>query len=131
MAGSYQHIVDKQNNFLGDVDEELLLDNLGDTYEALEECYATERQVLLDVVAPAKAIRPLLLLLVGLPVLDAEFLKRLDGVTIPKKSAMLTDDSQAVVQCESEHLTVLLIGEIGHGIGDLHQHLKTGRASNG
>lgn len=36
MAGSYRHITDKDNKFLG-VD---YLDNLGDAYEALEECHA-------------------------------------------------------------------------------------------
>ena len=35
MAGSYRHVTDENNRFLG-VD---LLDNLGDAYEALEECY--------------------------------------------------------------------------------------------
>lgn len=36
MAGSYKHIVDKDNNFRG-VE---LLDHLGDAFEALEECHA-------------------------------------------------------------------------------------------
>ena len=35
MAGSYRHIVNVDNEFTG-VD---LIDNLGDAYEALEECY--------------------------------------------------------------------------------------------
>ncbi len=35
MAGSYAHIVDKDNNFIGIE----LIDNLGDAWEALEECY--------------------------------------------------------------------------------------------
>ena len=35
MAGSYGHIVGKDGGFRG-VD---LIDNLGDAYEALEECY--------------------------------------------------------------------------------------------
>lgn len=35
MAGSYQHIVTDKNEFRG-VE---LLDHLGDSYEALEECY--------------------------------------------------------------------------------------------
>lgn len=35
MAGSYKHIVDKDNNFKG-VE---LLDNMGDACEALEECW--------------------------------------------------------------------------------------------
>lgn len=35
MAGSYKHIVDENNQFIG-ID---LIDNLGDAYEALEECY--------------------------------------------------------------------------------------------
>lgn len=35
MAGSYQHIVNKDGSFIG-VE---LLDNLGDAWEALEECY--------------------------------------------------------------------------------------------
>ena len=35
MAGSYSHIVDGDNKFIG-VE---LIDNLGDAYEALEECY--------------------------------------------------------------------------------------------
>ena len=35
MAGSYNHIVDEHNNFIGTD----LLDNMGDAYEALEECY--------------------------------------------------------------------------------------------
>lgn len=39
MAGSYSHIVDKDNNFLGTE----LLDHLGDAYEALEECHAIIR----------------------------------------------------------------------------------------
>lgn len=35
MAGSYQHIVNGKNEFIGTD----LIDNLGDAYEALEECY--------------------------------------------------------------------------------------------
>jgi hypothetical protein len=35
MAGSYKHIVNHNNEFIG-VE---LLDHLGDAYEALEECY--------------------------------------------------------------------------------------------
>ena len=35
MAGSYRHIADDNNEFRGTD----LLDNLGDAYEALEECY--------------------------------------------------------------------------------------------
>lgn len=35
MAGSYSHIVDKDNKFKG-VE---LIENLGDAYEALEECW--------------------------------------------------------------------------------------------
>jgi len=35
MAGSYQHIVNNKNEFIG-ID---LIDNLGDAHEALEECY--------------------------------------------------------------------------------------------
>lgn len=35
MAGSYKHIVNSKNEFLG-ID---LIDNLGDAHEALEECY--------------------------------------------------------------------------------------------
>ncbi len=35
MAGSYRHITDKDNNFRG-VE---LIKNLGDAYEALEECW--------------------------------------------------------------------------------------------
>lgn len=35
MAGSYRHITDRDNNFIG-ID---LIDNLGDAHEALEECY--------------------------------------------------------------------------------------------
>lgn len=35
MAGSYRHITDSKNNFIG-VD---LLDHMGDAYEALEECW--------------------------------------------------------------------------------------------
>jgi len=35
MAGSYRHITDHNNNFIG-ID---LIDNLGDAHEALEECY--------------------------------------------------------------------------------------------
>lgn len=35
MAGSYDHIVDKEGRFIGT----RLIDNLGDAYEALEECY--------------------------------------------------------------------------------------------
>lgn len=37
MAGSYRHIVDKDNNLLSSDSNNL--DNLGDAYEALEECY--------------------------------------------------------------------------------------------
>ena len=37
MAGSYRHIVDNENNLL--LSGEAHLDNLGDAYEALEECY--------------------------------------------------------------------------------------------
>ena len=39
MAGSYKHIVDNENKFIG-ID---LIDNLGDAYEALEECHALIR----------------------------------------------------------------------------------------
>lgn len=39
MAGSYRHIVNDDNEFYGDIGEELLIDDLGDAYEALEECY--------------------------------------------------------------------------------------------
>ena len=35
MAGSYKHIIDHENKFIGTE----LIDNLGDAYEALEECY--------------------------------------------------------------------------------------------
>ena len=35
MAGSYKHIVDESGEFIGTD----LLGNLGDAYEALEECY--------------------------------------------------------------------------------------------
>lgn len=35
MAGSYNHIVDEDGKFRGTA----LIDNLGDAYEALEECY--------------------------------------------------------------------------------------------
>lgn len=35
MAGSYKHIVDKNNKFIG----VKYLDNLVDAYEALEECW--------------------------------------------------------------------------------------------
>jgi len=35
MAGSYRHITNSANEFMG-ID---LIDNLGDAYEALEECY--------------------------------------------------------------------------------------------
>ncbi len=35
MAGSYKHIVDSDNSFIG-VD---LIEDLGDAHEALEECY--------------------------------------------------------------------------------------------
>ena len=35
MAGSYRHIVTKDNKFKGVKN----IDNLGDAYEALEECY--------------------------------------------------------------------------------------------
>ncbi|NJL25038.1 MAG: hypothetical protein HC902_07600 [Calothrix sp. SM1_5_4] len=35
MAGSYSHIVNDKNDFIGTE----LLDNLGDAYEALEECW--------------------------------------------------------------------------------------------
>ena len=35
MAGSYRHITDSDNEFRG-ID---LIDNLGDAYEALEECW--------------------------------------------------------------------------------------------
>lgn len=35
MAGSYKHIVNKSNQFIG-ID---LIDHLGDAHEALEECY--------------------------------------------------------------------------------------------
>ena len=35
MAGSYRHITDKDNNFIG-ID---LIENLGDAHEALEECW--------------------------------------------------------------------------------------------
>jgi hypothetical protein len=35
MAGSYRHIVDENNNFRGLE----LIDDLGDAYEALEECW--------------------------------------------------------------------------------------------
>ncbi len=35
MAGSYRHITTKNNEFIG-ID---LIDNLGDAYEALEECF--------------------------------------------------------------------------------------------
>lgn len=35
MAGSYSHIVDEQGRFIGT----RLIENLGDAYEALEECY--------------------------------------------------------------------------------------------
>ena len=35
MAGSYRHITNKNNRFIGTS----LLDNLGDAHEALEECY--------------------------------------------------------------------------------------------
>lgn len=41
MAGSYKHIVDDNNNFIG-ID---LIDNLGDAYEALEECYLMIKQL--------------------------------------------------------------------------------------
>ncbi len=35
MAGSYRHIANAKNEFIGTD----LIDNLGDAYEALEECY--------------------------------------------------------------------------------------------
>jgi hypothetical protein len=35
MAGSYYHITDDEGKFIGTE----LIDNLGDAYEALEECY--------------------------------------------------------------------------------------------
>jgi hypothetical protein len=35
MAGSYKHIVDDKGRYHGPV----LLDHMGDAYEALEECY--------------------------------------------------------------------------------------------
>ena len=36
MAGSYMHLVDDENNFLG---RDILIDNMGDAYEAIEECW--------------------------------------------------------------------------------------------
>lgn len=41
MAGSYRHITDVNNNFRGIE----LIDNLGDAYEALEECYLMIKQL--------------------------------------------------------------------------------------
>ena len=35
MAGSYKHIINRDGEFTGTE----LIDNLGDAYEALEECY--------------------------------------------------------------------------------------------
>ena len=35
MAGSYRHVTDRENNFIGIE----LIDNLGDAYEALEQMY--------------------------------------------------------------------------------------------
>lgn len=41
MAGSYQHIVRSDGSFQGTE----LIDNLGDAYEALEECYDMIQQL--------------------------------------------------------------------------------------
>jgi hypothetical protein len=39
MAGSYRHCVAKNGELYGDQGKELLLDDLGDAYEAIEEMY--------------------------------------------------------------------------------------------
>jgi hypothetical protein len=44
MAGSYRHVVDDEGEFRG-VE---LIDNLGDAYEALEECVAMIKQLAND-----------------------------------------------------------------------------------
>jgi hypothetical protein len=41
MAGSYRHITNGKNEFIG-ID---LIDNLGDAWEALEECYLMIKQL--------------------------------------------------------------------------------------
>ena len=39
MAGSYRHITDSKNNIISNEEFPKMIENLGDAYEALEECY--------------------------------------------------------------------------------------------
>lgn len=39
MAGSYRHITDKDNNLISNEEFPNMIENLGDAYEAIEECW--------------------------------------------------------------------------------------------